>query len=147
MQMIWDLDTLMCITGVCADKCVLDSCRSLQSRGYEVTYLPVKSDGLIDMAELEAAMRPETSLVSIMAVNNEIGPCSGGSPNMKQELLGRRTMFLMLEHALYARCHVCCEALMAVLFCMPRFSFCIGWMLASLPQQSVQAEAGELRYN
>lgn len=40
-----------------------------------MTYLPVKTDGLIDMAQLEAAIRPDTSLVSIMAVNNEIGQC------------------------------------------------------------------------
>jgi cysteine desulfurase len=39
----------------------------------DVTYLPVKSTGLIDMAELEAAMRPDTALVSIMTVNNEVG--------------------------------------------------------------------------
>jgi cysteine desulfurase len=55
-------------------KCVLDSCRQLQSEGFEVTYLAVNKQGLIDMAELEAAIRPgETSLVSVMAVNNEIG--------------------------------------------------------------------------
>ena len=41
--------------------------------GFQVTYLPVKSNGLIDMTELEAAIRPDTSLVSIMYVNNEIG--------------------------------------------------------------------------
>ena len=41
--------------------------------GFQVTYLPVKSNGLIDMKELEAAIRPDTSLVSIMYVNNEIG--------------------------------------------------------------------------
>ena len=45
----------------------------------KVTYLPVKSDGLIDMAELEAAMRPDTVLVSIMAVNNEIGAPPDGN--------------------------------------------------------------------
>lgn len=61
------------ITCQTEHKCVLDSCRHLQDEGFEVTYLPVKSDGLIDMAELEAAMKPETILVSIMAVNNEIG--------------------------------------------------------------------------
>lgn len=54
-------------------KCVLDSCRTLEGEGFKVTYLPVKANGLIDMAELEAAITPETSLVSIMAVNNEIG--------------------------------------------------------------------------
>jgi cysteine desulfurase len=51
----------------------LDSCRVLQEEGFEVTYLPVQKSGLIDLAELEAAMRPETCLVSVMAVNNEIG--------------------------------------------------------------------------
>jgi len=61
------------ITTTTEHKCVLDSCRTLQGEGFEVTYLPVQSNGLIDMQELEAAMRPETSLVSIMMVNNEIG--------------------------------------------------------------------------
>jgi Aminotransferase class-V len=40
---------------------------------YQVTYLPVKQNGLIDVAQLEAAIRPDTALVSVMAVNNEIG--------------------------------------------------------------------------
>jgi len=54
-------------------KCVLESCRSLESRGFDVTYLPVQVDGLVDLKVLEAAMTPQTLLVSIMAVNNEIG--------------------------------------------------------------------------
>jgi cysteine desulfurase len=54
-------------------KCVLDSARYLQQRGFEVTYLPVKSDGLVDLDLLRDAIRPETALVSIMMVNNEIG--------------------------------------------------------------------------
>jgi cysteine desulfurase len=61
------------ITSQTEHKCVLDSCRHLQDEGFDVTYLPVKSSGLIDMVELEAAIRPETALVSIMSVNNEIG--------------------------------------------------------------------------
>ncbi|PWN48541.1 hypothetical protein IE53DRAFT_333509 [Violaceomyces palustris] len=61
------------ITTQTEHKCVLDSCRKLQEEGFEVTYLPVQSNGLIDMAELEAALRPTTSIVSIMTVNNEIG--------------------------------------------------------------------------
>jgi cysteine desulfurase len=61
------------ITTQTEHKCVLDSCRVLQDEGFEVTYLPVQNNGLIDMAQLEAAIRPDTALVSIMAVNNEIG--------------------------------------------------------------------------
>jgi len=54
-------------------KCVLDSCRYLQQTGFQVTYLPVQKSGLIDLDELKAAIRPETALVSVMLVNNEIG--------------------------------------------------------------------------
>lgn len=61
------------ITTQTEHKCVLDSCRHLQDEGFDVTYLPVQSNGLIDMKELEAAIRPDTCLVSIMTVNNEIG--------------------------------------------------------------------------
>ncbi|KAI1129086.1 cysteine desulfurase [Nemania abortiva] len=61
------------ITSQTEHKCVLDSCRHLQDEGFEVTYLPVQSNGLINMQELEAAIRPDTALVSIMTVNNEIG--------------------------------------------------------------------------
>jgi len=61
------------ITSQTEHKCVLDSCRHLQDEGFDVTYLPVQSNGLIHMEELEAAMQPDTALVSIMAVNNEIG--------------------------------------------------------------------------
>ena len=61
------------ITCQTEHKCVLDSCRHLQDEGFEVTYLPVQNNGLIDMDELAKAIRPETCLVSIMAVNNEIG--------------------------------------------------------------------------
>ena len=52
----------------------------MQQRGWDVTYLPVAKDGLIRLEQLEAAMRPDTALVSIMYVNNEIGarlPCLG----------------------------------------------------------------------
>jgi cysteine desulfurase len=54
-------------------KCVLDSCRALEMQGFEVTYLPVQKNGLVDMAQLEAAIKPTTSIVSIMYVHNEIG--------------------------------------------------------------------------
>ncbi|KAK8673891.1 hypothetical protein V6N13_112200 [Hibiscus sabdariffa] len=61
------------ITTQTEHKCVLDSCRHLQQEGFEVTYLPVGSDGLIDLDRLRKEIRPDTGLVSIMAVNNEIG--------------------------------------------------------------------------
>jgi cysteine desulfurase len=61
------------ITTQTEHKCVLDSFRALQSEGFEVTYLPVQTNGLIDLDQLKAALRPETVLVSIMGVNNEIG--------------------------------------------------------------------------
>lgn len=52
---------------------VLDPCGYLENLGFEVTYLPVNGDGLIDLTELEAAIRSDTILVSVMAANNEIG--------------------------------------------------------------------------
>ncbi len=52
---------------------VLDPCQYLRSLGFEVTFLPVPSDGLIDLTQLELALRPDTILVSVMAANNEIG--------------------------------------------------------------------------
>jgi cysteine desulfurase len=61
------------ITCVTEHKCVLDSARHLELEGFEVTYLPVKPDGLIDLEILAAAITPRTALVSIMAANNEIG--------------------------------------------------------------------------
>lgn len=61
------------VTTQTEHKCVLDSCRHLQDEGFDVTYLPVQRNGLVNMEELEAAIRPDTALVSIMTVNNEIG--------------------------------------------------------------------------
>ena len=54
-------------------KAVLDTMRELERQGFEVTYLDVQDDGLVDLAKLEAAIRPDTILVSILFVNNEIG--------------------------------------------------------------------------
>jgi cysteine desulfurase len=61
------------ITQVTEHKAVLDTCKHLEQRGARVTYLPVREDGLIDPAELRAAIRSETVLISIMYANNEIG--------------------------------------------------------------------------
>ncbi|MDH5407452.1 MAG: IscS subfamily cysteine desulfurase [Gammaproteobacteria bacterium] len=61
------------ITCKTEHKAVLDTCRQLEREGFEVTYLEPEASGLIDLAKLEAAMRDDTILVSIMHVNNEIG--------------------------------------------------------------------------
>ena len=61
------------ITSKTEHKAVLDTCRHLERYGYEVTYLDPEANGLIDLAKLEAAIRPDTILVSLMHVNNEIG--------------------------------------------------------------------------
>jgi len=61
------------ITVKTEHKAVLDTCRELEREGYEVTYLDVKADGLIDLEAFKAAIRPDTILVSVMHVNNEIG--------------------------------------------------------------------------
>lgn len=61
------------ITTQTEHKCVLDSCRALQEEGFEVTYLPVQQNGQINLEDLKQALRPTTSIVSIMTVNNEIG--------------------------------------------------------------------------
>ena len=54
-------------------KCVLDTCRYLERHGFNVSYLPVKSNGLLDLEVLKSAITDKTVLVSVMAVNNEIG--------------------------------------------------------------------------
>jgi cysteine desulfurase len=61
------------ITCTTEHKAVLDTCKHLEKLGAEVTYLEVQPDGLIDLKQLEAAMRPTTILVAIMYANNEIG--------------------------------------------------------------------------
>ncbi|XP_054284799.1 cysteine desulfurase-like [Macrosteles quadrilineatus] len=61
------------ITTQTEHKCVLDSCRQLEGEGFQVTYLPVDDGGLISLEQLDKAITEQTSLVSIMTVNNEIG--------------------------------------------------------------------------
>lgn len=61
------------ITTSIEHKCLLESCRSLEQEGYRITFLPVQKNGLIDPDELAKAITPETLLVSVLAVHNEIG--------------------------------------------------------------------------
>lgn len=61
------------ITIATEHKCIVNSVRDLEQEGFQVTFLPVQQNGLIDLAALEAAMTNKTCLVSVMAVNNEIG--------------------------------------------------------------------------
>src|SRR6187402_3254786 len=61
------------ITATTEHKAVLDTCKHIEKLGGEVTYLPVNAEGLIDLKDLEAAMKPTTILVAIMYANNEIG--------------------------------------------------------------------------
>ena len=61
------------ITVKTEHKAVLDTMRELERQGFEVTYLDVQEDGLLDFEKLKAALRPDTILVSVMFVNNEIG--------------------------------------------------------------------------
>ncbi|NDE42421.1 MAG: IscS subfamily cysteine desulfurase, partial [Betaproteobacteria bacterium] len=61
------------ITVKTEHKAVLDTCRELERQGFEVSYLDVQADGLLDLAVFKAAIRPDTILASVMFVNNEIG--------------------------------------------------------------------------
>ncbi|MDP1968291.1 MAG: IscS subfamily cysteine desulfurase [Burkholderiaceae bacterium] len=61
------------ITVKTEHKAVLDTMRELERQGFEVSYLDVQADGLLDLEALKAAIRPDTILVSVMYVNNEIG--------------------------------------------------------------------------
>ncbi|HOK43440.1 MAG TPA: cysteine desulfurase family protein, partial [Thermoclostridium caenicola] len=61
------------ITSAIEHPAVLETCKYLKKEGYDVTFVPVNSEGLVDPTDVEKAIRPDTALVSIMYANNEIG--------------------------------------------------------------------------
>jgi cysteine desulfurase len=61
------------VTVVTEHKAILDTCKYLERHGYEVTYLPVGGDGLVTVEQVDAAIRPDTAIVSVMFANNETG--------------------------------------------------------------------------
>jgi cysteine desulfurase len=61
------------VTALTEHKAVLDTCKDLENKGFDVTYLPVQENGLLNMSELKKAMRSDTILVCVMYVNNETG--------------------------------------------------------------------------
>ncbi|MEM8961794.1 MAG: cysteine desulfurase family protein [Acidobacteriota bacterium] len=66
-------DPIHVVTQTTEHKAILDPCARLEAKGVTVSYVPVESDGRLDPARIEAALRPETVLVSVMVANNEIG--------------------------------------------------------------------------
>ncbi|MFZ9180247.1 MAG: IscS subfamily cysteine desulfurase [Rickettsiales bacterium] len=68
-----NLDKKHIITLTTEHKCVINSCRDLEQDGFKITFLPVQKNGLVDLNLLESSITNQTALVSIMAVNNEIG--------------------------------------------------------------------------
>ena len=61
------------VTGAVGTRAKIKLCEYLARRGYEITWLPVNADGHLDMAELEASIRPDTAIVSLLWANNETG--------------------------------------------------------------------------
>jgi cysteine desulfurase len=80
-------------------KAVLDTCKHIEKEGGEVTYLKVKDNGLIDLAELEAAITPKTILIAIMYANNEIGTIN---PMKEISAIARKHGVLLFSDAVQA---------------------------------------------
>lgn len=80
-------------------KAVLDTCKHLEKEGAEVTYLQVKPNGLVDLAELEAAIKPTTILIAIMYANNEIGTVN---PMKEISAIARKHGVLLFSDAVQA---------------------------------------------
>lgn len=71
------------ITSAIEHHAVMDPCKYLEKQGYEVTYLPVDDQGIVNIEDLEKAIKPETILITIMHVNNEIGTIQDIAPMAK----------------------------------------------------------------
>jgi cysteine desulfurase len=80
-------------------KAVLDTCKHIEKEGGEVTYLKVKPNGLVDLAELEAAIKPTTILIAIMYANNEIGTVN---PMKEISAIARKHGVLLFSDAVQA---------------------------------------------
>lgn len=87
------------ITTTTEHKAVLDTCRQIEKLGGEVTYLPVKPDGLVDLAILEAAIKPTTILIAIMYANNETGTLQ---PIKEISAIARKNSVLLFSDAVQA---------------------------------------------
>lgn len=87
------------ITATTEHKAVLDTCKHIEKLGGEVTYLKVKRDGLIDLKELEAAIKPSTILIAIMYANNEIGTIQ---PIKEISAIARKNGVLLFTDAVQA---------------------------------------------
>jgi cysteine desulfurase len=87
------------ITATTEHKAVLDTCKHIEKTGGEVTYLQVKRDGLIDLKELEAAIKPTTILIAIMYANNEIGTIQ---PIKEISAIAKRNGILFFSDAVQA---------------------------------------------
>ena len=87
------------ITSNIEHKAVLESCKYLEKNGFEVTYLPVKKDGIIDIEDFKNALRDDTILVTIMLANNEIGTIQ---PIKEIGQLARKHRFILHTDAVQA---------------------------------------------
>ena len=87
------------ITANTEHKAVLDTCKHIEKLGGEVTYLSVKEDGLVDLEELKAAIKPTTILIAIMYANNEIGVVQ---PMREISAIAKKNGILMFSDAVQA---------------------------------------------